>query len=619
MSNKIIHAFALGLMVISFSSVAALQEIKEESLSQVTGEEGITITTQVPGELSYNIIYKDTQDQRDLANIILANSGGKDFTASNVTVDVLSLGDKAALQIGLPSRIEGKEFSMGDVYLSVDQNAQLGVSTALSGEYIDAPVRKTYQAVVTATNYRFDGDGNGKVGEANDRFNPDLGVNELELQIQDVGRTSSGNLSGSGQLRVESWHKYGDSQGRIDNAYLTNAETRRDAYATTTNNGQIVSVDKGNQGLEQGLTPGQGGIANLDRNNEFFFTKGVRTSLNGRSYMDIRSAYGASLSDNASPKGRMRDCNTTGGSCGDKSQAFYIGDGNTTASNGVVKYNINLTSRIDQTDSDKLKVGANNTLSSDPNVIARYTNNINNNRYENSGSSSNGQGGCYTHWTTGTRCEARPIVEGLSWYTNNKNYKPVSAEKYINIEKANSASNPDGIGAGAQLAHDPRVIFSVGKQTEVRIQAFNKKCTRWCGNDFVSRGSGANLKTALPRPAYRQATLDPAVVLLDSQGNVLATDATSGGLTKVGGTNININGSQSVGSNTDDHEFYPMGVIEATLGDPLYKSTKDRRLSTTRLVTAPESLAAQQLTTDQINLPQRVGMSLGGSVRVFGQ
>lgn len=608
MLNSFKYTSVFLLIISSFSAVAALQEIHEDGLSEVTGEEGITITTRVPGELSYNLIYKDTQDKQDLANIILANSGGKDFTSSNMTIDVLSLGDKAALQIGLPSRIEGKEFSMGDLYLSVDDDAKLGVSTQLSGGYIDSPKRQTYQAVLTAANYRFDGDGNGKVGEATDRFNPDLGVNELELQIQDVGRASNGDLSGSGQLKIENWHKYGDANGRVNTAYLNNANSRRFQYA---------SQDRGNQGLETGLTKGQSGIANV-QNNEFFFTKGVKTSLGNLPYMDIRSAYGAQLADNASPKGKMRDCNTTGGSCGNKNQAFYVGDGNA-ATNGVVKYNINLTSRIDQTDSDKLKVGANNTLSSDPNVIARYTNNINNNRYEDSGNSSNGQGGCYSHWITGARCEARPIAEGLSWYTNNKAYKPVSAEKYVNIEKANSASNPDGIGAGAQLAHDPRVIFSVGKQTEVRIQAFNKKCTRWCGNDFVSRGSGANLKSALPRPAYRQASLDPAVVLLDADGNVIATDASSGGLTKVDGNNIDINGSKSIGSGTDDHEFYPIGVIEATLGDPLYRSTKDRRLSTTRLVTAPESVAGRQLTTGQNNLPQRVGMSLGGSVRVFGQ
>lgn len=589
MSNGIKYTLMLGLVGSSFSSVAALQEIQEDSLSEVTGEQGITITTQVPGTLSYDVIYKDTQDKQDLANIILANSGGKDFTVSNMTIDVRSLGDKAALQIGLPSRIEGKEFSMGDVYLSVDDDARLGVSTQLSGQYVDAPVRKTYQAVVTATNYRFDGDGDGKVGESTDRFNPDLGINELELQIQDVGRTSSGNLSGSGQLRVESWHKYGNAQGRVDRAYLTNAENRRSAYALQ---------DRGNQGLEQGLNTGNG-IADL-QSNEFFFAKGVDTSLSGNASLGVGAGQNSSISDSAAAAGRMRGCDSSGGNCGgNKSSSFD-------ANNGVVKYNINLTSRIDQKDSDKIL----NPGRYSDSINCTYNNDVpcrNDNRYEgvhpsnlitNGGPrGSNGQGGCY-----GNNCEARPIVEGVGWYVNNTDYKPVSATEYQQIEANNS---------GAQMAHDPRVIFSVGKQTEVRIQAFNKKCTRWCGDDFI--------KNKEPRPAYRQAALDPAVVLLDDAGNVIAADLSSGGATKINGQSQSINGSKAVSSNTDDHEYYPMGLIEVTLGDPLYRATKDRRLSTTRLIAAPESFAAQQLTTDQTNLSQRIGMNLGGSVRVFGQ
>lgn len=619
---------------------AALQALGEQDLADIAGAQGITLG--MKGEMTYDLVYDNNTNKTNTAKLKMANMGG-DFQFADLKIDIVNLGttkdgvDTRALQISLPSKISGKKLGLGDLSLSVSPFK--GAKHDLPTNLTDAPVRQTYQAVVTASNYRFRGEGKNSVGTEDDVFNSDLGVNQIELHIADMGGTRNPTTfevtrNAPAKLQIESWHTYGDASGKIDATYLTAAETER---------ARVAPNDKGNLGMhaelkealdgpakgwqttaiKDGITQKNAGTNPLG-DNEYFFTKGVHTSLAGKSSLGIGSGSNTTITDpDKTGKGMMRETNINNNKQGqDKTSKFAVTGQN------VAKYTINLTSRIDQIDSDKFIVGydGHSDLTTENKKNAtRYSNKtlcwsdgdcFNNARYEGNhnvgqSTSSSGQGGCY-----GNNCEARPLVDGLSWYTDNPNYKAVSAEEYTQMKNT-----------GAQMAHDPRVIFSVGKQTEVRLQAMNLQCNRWCGYDFDSTAKSADTAKP-PRPAYRQATVAPAIVLLDDKGNVMTYDTGSGGSNVEIGGDISSNptytkiskdrfGSTIHGdAELDDHGFYPMARIDMTLGDPLVGAAKTRFVSGTSIQAPPER--TRPLIAGQNSLNQNISFKLGGSAQVFG-
>lgn len=587
------RALVWGVGVLAWGvSYAGLKPLDSDELDEVTGAAGISMVIH-SDETTFDLIYEDTGDKLSTSKLVISDMGG-DYTTAPIKFDLVALGDAndtRALQVTLPSKIISSGINLGRAALSVDDSYSATGDSLAGTEFADAPVRTQYQAVVTASNYRFGNDGNNnpsytaKVGNNNDIFNTSIGVNEVQLQIQDVGKNYSGNLSGSGRLQVEDWHKLNYN---IGTAEINAATARREAYAVT---------DKDNLGLENGLTAGQDGIATLDSGGYAFIQgwKDARALDTGNGIMEKGSGgFGSSLSGDAvkAVSGHMQSCNESGGSCSDQSSTFSAGDDG----KGIIKYNINLTSRINTTDADKVFYNKGETGNN------RYTG-TNINTHVADSNQYTGAGGCYNAgWPNGDQvhCEARPIAEGLSWYTNNVDYKPVSISEYQNIETN---------APGSQIAHDPRVIFSVGKQTEVRLQALVKRCSRWCTHDI----DDSNSPTKNPRAAHRQANLNPAVVLLDADGNVITANASSGGdlkdITDVNGTSINQNAD-------DDNEYMTMGVIEATLGDPYYAKAQDRVLSEIRISAPPEQ--ANPITQAHGSLASDISVNLGGNIQVFG-
>lgn len=681
-------------------AMAALQALGNNELSRVAGAEGITIG--VKGEFSADVAYKNDTDINSLSYIVLANNGG-DFVVPDVKIDIDTIGATAqtdrALKISLPSKITGKRFNLGDLVLSptpvparisnsnqIDTSAidinQIKDGNAILKGFADAPKSQTFQAVLTADNYRFAADGNqGKVGFDNDRFNPDLGVNELELQIQDVGgklNQATGNVeihnNGAANLQISHWHKFGTANDKIDTTLLTDAKNRRAAYAPT---------DAGNNHQEELYKTNLTALSNtwVSNNtvavgsNDYFFIKGMEAALakNGNKAMDIACtfattgcnfkqwslvAYRTGMDAGAAEE-KIYSC-TKEGDCNlgsDKSGASTIAG----IGNGVVKYRINLTSRIDPIDSDKVIVkttcsdtGASNATCA-AGQQARYEANILNNGGSTPYAYSNGEdssftgsaGACFKKGLTGNmECEARPIVEGLSWYIKNDHYKVKDAANTSAKAYAVSADEYKTLSAGAQLAHDPRVIFTVDKQTEVRLMAINRNCSRWCGNDFDSDYKVPKQPTTSPpdkrspRPAYRQTAIAPAVVLLDAQGRVIAYDTASGGealkLEKDGlASNAQYDiykqaensDTQSLRRKTkvhpskaDDHGFFPMGLMEVTIGDPYYKRIKNRVLSTMSITASKEALKPMTKEAAIQNWSasnQNISFGLGGSAKIF--
>lgn len=582
-----------GVLLCSVAN-ADLTALDATELEDVTGAAGISMVVH-SDKTTFDLVYEDTGDKLSTSKLVISDMGG-DYTTAPIKFDMVALGDAndtRALQVTLPSKIVSSGINLGTAALSVDDTYSASGDSLTGTGFADAPVRTQYQAVVTASNYRFGNDGSGnpsttaKVGNNNDIFNTNIGVNEVQLQIQDVGKNYSGNLSGSGRLQVDDWHKIGYNIGEAE---INAATARREAYAVT---------DKNNLGLENGLTAGQDGVATLDSGGYAFIQgwKDARAMDTGNGIMEKgNGGFGSSLSGDAQKavSGHMQSCNESGGSCSDQSSTFSAGD----SGKGIVKYNINLTSRINTTDTDKVFYNKGETGNN------RYTG-TNINTHVADSNQYTGAGGCYMGGTSlipsgQMHCEARPIAEGLSWYTNNKDYKPVSVSEYQSIETN---------AKGSQLAHDPRVIFSVGKQTEVRLQALLKRCSRWCTHDI----DDSNTPTKNPRAAHRQANLNPAVVLLDAKGNVIAANSSSGGdlkdINSVNGTSINQNAS-------DDNEYMTMGVIEATLGDPYYGKAQDRVLSTIRISAPPEQAAP--ITQAHGNLASDISVNLGGNIQVFG-
>lgn len=611
---------------------AALQALGEQDLADIAGAQGITLG--MKGEMTYDLVYDNNTNKTNTAKLKMANMGG-DFQFADLKIDIVNLGttqdgvDTRALQISLPSKITGKKLGLGDLSLSVSPFK--GAKHDLPTNLTDAPVRQTYQAVVTASNYRFRGEGKTNVGTEGDVFNSDLGVNQIELHIADMGGTRNPTTfevtrNAPAQLQIESWHTYGDDKGQITSTYLTDAETER---------ARVAPNDKGNLGMHAELkealdgtakgwqTQPKGQITKTIGADEYFFTKGVRTSLGSNNSLGFGGGQHSHIvKPDKTSKGMMRVTNTSNGNVqgGEQNSPFTVNGQN------VAKYTINLTSRIDQIDSDKFIVGYKGQAGA-KDGSTRYETGaaFNWSRYEGNGTTSVGQGGCYAGQPVigpNTICEARPLVDGLSWYTDNPTYDTtkVSAADYKNMTGAN---------AGKQMAHDPRVIFSVGKQTEVRLQAMNLQCDRWCGNDFDSNAkSEATVKP--PRPVYRQATVAPAIVLLDVAGNVITYDTGSGGSNVVTGGEIFTNnvtynpadkkerfGSEVLGElKNDDHGFYPMARIDMTLGDPLVGAAKTRFVSGTSIQAPPER--TRPLIAGQNSLNQNISFKLGGSAQVFG-
>ena len=517
-----------------------LNPISAEEMSSIAAEAGITVG--LSGGSSQDIIYTNETNTNDIGKLIFWDSNAN-LNFSDLKVDVVpALGVNAALQLTLPTEVTFTDFSTGRLILSVDDVPDPVSAGAPPAQFTDAPVRQTYQAVLTASNYRFDGDGDGNFGEGNDTFNQNLLTNNVQLQIQDVGRLTNGTLSGSGRLRIGDWTT---QPGSMTQAVLNSAIGQHQAGAAYQYSGAYQSL----------IT-------------EDAIHCGVFCSNNNDGVLPFANNIISTSS-----------CDASGNNCTTQSGAFSAAS----SGSGVVKYDVILNSRLFQSPAF---------------------------------ASTRGGVGCFEDNGTGGNdynCNERALSEGLGFYTSNSGYQALSAANFTALSSAQ------------QLAYDPRVVFSTGKETEVRLQAVLVDCSGGC-DDYDDSTLGALFGTnGAPDPVNQQEHINPAVVLLDASGNVLTSDNSSGGSVSDFDTSLSFNDGENDGDiyNTnvqtnDDEEYFEMGLLEVTLGDPLYGSAKDRILGGA-VIGAPPEATAPITALQGSSLSSSGSMQLGGNIKVFAQ
>lgn len=162
-------------------------------------------------------------------------------------------------------------------------------------------------------------------------------------------------------------------------------------------------------------------------------------------------------------------------------------------------------------------------------------------------------------------------------------------------------ANHGAFGSANTTPHtrDSRVLISVEKETDLRVYMDNTACYLAAFVDTTCNYSSSDPDV-----------LDPAVVLLDSSGNFIAGDVSSGGQNNCSGA---IGGG---GICTDDTDKVANALMNVSIGDKYLNPVPDRRLGGAILGAPPE--AANNVVPQQSILSNRASIYLGGGVQVFG-